>query len=481
MKTISIKRVFTVITAIILFTACAKSDQTDPDLNGLSSRIKVSARDITSEPATKTTLTDLIVSWNSGDRIGIFSPQAKPSAGGDPGVSNLVYTAQSSAVSSEFTGEMYWGTDPHEFYAYYPYTAGDFTVGNVPVTVPSVQTQTGNSNVQLADYDITVANPLSGISRGSDSDPTSVDFRFNHLFTLLDFRITPFSGRTIKEIELEAAPDSKLSVSGTVDISEPTPASGVPYAIDGATGTNKVKVSITGGLPLSPDENSPGVFMMINPGDYSSQALKINIKTEDDQVHTITRQGIDFERGTKYRVNVSDNFGETITLASWVFTGTDNETIPTPIYSTNKFSSNSTHYMWFDPQHELYPQYQSEYESLYASGWEPGTLWYLYIYPNQTIPAGKTISITFDAYSVLHGPRDFIAYLLYSESVGWVAMGNPIVLTTTRQTFERHAEISAETDEFWLALYCNSSYTTHGLSVSSLSGSMLQNVSVRMY
>ncbi|MEJ1730671.1 hypothetical protein SMA90_30560, partial [Escherichia coli] len=96
------------------------------------------------------------------------------------------------------------------------------------------------------------------------------------------------------------------------------------------------KVSITGGLPLSPDENSPGVFMMINPGDYSSQALKINIKTEDDQVHTITRQGIDFERGTKYRVNVSDNFGETITLASWVFTGTDNETIQTPIYFTNK-------------------------------------------------------------------------------------------------------------------------------------------------
>jgi len=74
MKTISIKRVFTVITAITLFTACAKSDQTDPDLNGSSSRIKVSARDITSEPATKTTLTDLIVSWNSGDRIGIFSP-----------------------------------------------------------------------------------------------------------------------------------------------------------------------------------------------------------------------------------------------------------------------------------------------------------------------------------------------------------------------------------------------------------------------
>ena len=296
---------------IIIVTpfACAKETQNSPE-DPLKNTIKIIGADASAGSETKTTLDGFVTSWVAGDQAGIFSPNARQSAGGSVGVANRVYTAQSSATVSDFTGEIYWGTGAHSFYAYYPHAAGAFTAGVVPVSVPANQTQVGTSSTHLSAYDMMVATPVTNLDPGTEDNPAVVNLRFNHLFALLDFRIASISDKTIKEVELVAPGGTNIYISGTVDITQATPASGVSYNIADPTGGNSVKVTITGGLDPTDDYNTtPGVFMMVNPGNYTGQTFTINIKTNDDVVYTQTRAGTEFKRGTRYLVKFNDELG----------------------------------------------------------------------------------------------------------------------------------------------------------------------------
>lgn len=296
---------------IIIVTpfACAKETQNSTE-DPLKNTIKIIGADASAGSETKTSLDGLVTSWVAGDQAGIFSPNARQSAGGSVGVANRVYTAQSSATVSDFTGEIYWGTGAHSFYAYYPHAAGAFTAGVVPVSVPANQTQVGTSSTHLSAYDMMVATPVTNLDPGTEDNPAVVNLRFNHLFALLDFRIASISDKTIKEVELVAPGGTNIYISGTVDITQATPASGVSYNIADPTGGNSVKVTITGGLDPTNDYNTtPGVFMMVNPGNYTGQTFTINIKTNDDVVYTQTRSGTEFKRGTRYLVRANDELG----------------------------------------------------------------------------------------------------------------------------------------------------------------------------
>lgn len=294
---------------IVTLFACIKEPVNNSDVP-LSKAIKVICADVSAGAETKTTIDGVVTSWVAGDKVGIFSPNAKVSPGGSSGAANVVYNAASSAAVSDFSGEMYWGTGSHSFYAYYPHTAGAFTAGNVPVSVPAAQTQVGTASTHLSDYDIMVANPVTNLDPGTENNAAVVDLRFNHLFTLLDFRIASISSKMITEVELEAPEGTNIAISGTVNIASATPATGVAYTIADATGGNKVKVSITGGIDPTDNYNTtPGVFMIINPGDYTGQTFNINIKTDDNEIYTLTRTGANFKRGTRYLVRANDELG----------------------------------------------------------------------------------------------------------------------------------------------------------------------------
>lgn len=289
--------------------ACVKETQNSPE-ETLKSTIKIIGSDASAGSETKTSLDGLVTSWVAGDQAGIFSPNARQSAGGSVGVANQVYTAQSSATVSDFTGEIYWGSGAHSFYAYYPYSAGIFTAGAVPVSVPANQTQVGTSNSHLSAYDMMVATPITNLDPGTEDNRAVVNLRFNHLFALLDFRIASISEKTIKEVELVAPGGTNISISGTIDITQETPASGVSYNIASPTGGNSVKVTITGVLDPTDNYNTtPGIFMIVNPGNYTGQTFTINIKTDDDAIYTLTRPGTDFKRGTRYLVRANDELG----------------------------------------------------------------------------------------------------------------------------------------------------------------------------
>ena len=105
--------------ALILIPAsCSKVDK-QTNKNTLSDidpeSIVITGED--ASPDTKTTLNLLVTSWvMTADKVGVYSPQARPTAGGADGVTNTPYTASTSAAISNFTGAMYWGTvNPHLF------------------------------------------------------------------------------------------------------------------------------------------------------------------------------------------------------------------------------------------------------------------------------------------------------------------------------------------------------------------------------
>lgn len=300
--------IFLSIFVSVLILSCDKEGGSQLVYNN-SESIAVFGTDAQSDHNTKTSLDGFSLSWLVGDQIGIFSPEAGTSVGIGGGVENINYIAQTSASSSAFSGGMYWGSGAHSFYAYYPYNSlGGFIQTSVPVTVPTVQTQVGASKSHLSNYDFLIATPITGVSPVAGSEPASVNFSFNHLFTLLEFKITSSSSRNITEVELVGPEGEVLSVSGTVNITLPTPANSVPYAISSINESNSVKVNITGGITCtSENETTPSIFMMINPSDLSGKEITILIKTNSEIVQAVTRTGINFKRGFKYLVNVASD------------------------------------------------------------------------------------------------------------------------------------------------------------------------------
>jgi len=171
--------------------------------------------------------------WRAGDRTGLFSPQALSAPGAAPGSSNRPFTAVASALSSRFSGEMYWGSGLHDFYAYYPYSseaapASEHSASeiNVKVSLPANQYQNGDNSDHVANYDFMVASPLRGISSEniSQTEPATVSFRFHHLFSLLVFQFTSsFISGEIVSLKLTSHGTPISLDSGTVDISQPSP------------------------------------------------------------------------------------------------------------------------------------------------------------------------------------------------------------------------------------------------------------------
>ena len=253
---------------------------------------------------TKTTLDDMETHWIADtDKVGIYSPQARPTSGGDPGVENSEFTAETTGKSSDFEGEMYWGSGDHDFYFYYPWASGTPDATDVPITLPTAQTQSAAGNsAHIGVLDFMVATPLTGVSPGGAGDETSgVNFQYNHVFTLLEFQVTGTG--TLSKVKL-AGPGTLAFGSGTIDITQGTPDAGVAYTIAGSPDEyDEVTVELVTPVELGVDAVS--VYMMINPGDHSGDmAIGLEIGGEYTYMAKSPPEG-GFERGKKYEVPVN--------------------------------------------------------------------------------------------------------------------------------------------------------------------------------
>jgi len=321
MKTIRFTAFSMLIGLFILVSACKK--ETNPaTVPQTGSKILVTGQD--AGTGLKSTLSNQTTVWIAGsDMVGIFSPQARPTSGGTAGVTNRKFKATTSASSSAFSpeldNEMYWGTtDPHLFYAYYPYSATAGTDATlVPITLATGQTQSaGDNSAHIGALDFLVATPVSQ-APGGENGATTVNLHYNHVFSILEFQIKRSSGSAkITKIKL-TPPTTNLSLtSGTINITTATPGADVSYTISSPVGTKEITLTITDGvLPTADYATTPKIYMMILPGNFSAESMTIGIEYGSSGIFiNNVKTGINFERGKKYVVQIDvpiDGYGNT--------------------------------------------------------------------------------------------------------------------------------------------------------------------------
>jgi uncharacterized protein (TIGR02145 family) len=300
---------------LLLMTPSCNKDTSDSEDNTLpdnnSKNIRISGQDVNT--ITKTTLSGFVTSWvATTDKVGVYCEQA---TGGN---TNVEYIASTSAATSLFTGAMKWGAGLHTFYAYYPYSAGSPALNVVPVSLSATQTQNGTNSTHIGALDFMVASPMTGVTPGTAGESTTVNLSYNHVFSLLEFKIKRSGGSgNITKIKLTAPTENLSLTSGTLDLREPTPGAGISYTIASPVGGKEITLTITGGVTPTDDyATTPSIFMMIAPGDHSSDSLTIGVEYDSNPgVYSyFNKIGTSFTRGVKYIVPLEQSVYSGTTL-----------------------------------------------------------------------------------------------------------------------------------------------------------------------
>ena len=381
-------KTLSVVLIITAINGCTLQEAPDPPTGGGAITITaqtVQEQDVTNVPGTKTTLSGdegLETHWvATTDKIGIFSPQARTTEGGDPPVNNAEFTAQTSAKSSNFTGTMFWGADGnHDFYAYYPRNpefTGERTV--VPVSLASAQSQSeGGNSAHIGALDYMVATPLT-VARGG-----AVNLTFNHVFVMIEFQITGSDSGSLSAVRLSGDDsDNPLACAGTIDLTQSAPAAGSPYSITTPSTSKYVTVTLGTAAPLS-SETATSVYMMILPG-AQSKNLQIGVKIEGNWTDISKAQPAGgFVRGKKYVVALNTE-GD-----GWNATYKDNRDDKTYPYVTIGTQ------VWMTENLAYLPSV-----SLPTSGSESSPYYYVYDYNGTSYTEAKTTT-NYQPYGVLY-------------------------------------------------------------------------------
>ncbi|GHV00113.1 hypothetical protein FACS1894159_05280 [Bacteroidia bacterium] len=313
---------------VILFDAgfeAAPGDETDP-----AQQAAQAFRAVDQTGDTRTSIDGLSTKWVAGDKIGVFSDNARiADVGEDTGdvsspykVVNFPLTAVSNNGASAFSGTMYWknNSSDHVFYAYYPHSATDAAKSAVPIEVKPVQNQTAGSNpAHVSDHDFLIAHETT-----VNPDPiwggtpdNKVHFSFKRVFCMIEFRIKGSGNISRVNLSSADANDVLAFTGATISLTPSAPASGSNYTIPLAgTGVVKYKsviLNVPSTALTSPASyaDAKKFYMVINPSDLTGKSLDIRM-TIDGQVKRLSKTGINFLRGKKYVVNIDASTAENL-------------------------------------------------------------------------------------------------------------------------------------------------------------------------
>jgi len=293
------------LTAVLLITAINACTLQEIPESGNPGAITITGQTVLEQamsnlPGSKTILSGVETHWVNGDKIGVFSPEAKPTSESAPPTKNAESTAltETPAKSSSFTSSLVWGSDSdHHFYAYYPYGT-EYTsaqTAEVPISLASAQNQSGDGNKDhIGALDFMVATPLTVASGGA------VSLTFNHVFVMIEFQIK--GSGTLSQISLSGA--NPLACAGTIDLTQSAPAAESPYSITTTSTSKYVTVTLGSGASLN-SETATSVYMMILPGPQSEN-LQIAVKIDGNWKEMSKPQPDGgFVRGKKYLVTLN--------------------------------------------------------------------------------------------------------------------------------------------------------------------------------
>ncbi len=298
------KYIYILYITLLVFSSCVREDIPGEAVQQSGETIKISG--IYNSPQTKTTLNGLITSWETLDKTGIYCAQAK-NPGGVTGVKNAEFTAATQTVSSFFDGTIFWGAGVHYFYSYYPYSAANSSKNatEIPITLPSTQSQAGATYSHIGDIDFLVSTPKS-FNPLTEGAATPVDLVYNHVFSMIEFKVLIPQGTTkFNKIEITTSSAANLSLtSGIIDLTQTKPVGDAIYTITGVAGSNSSILNITGDCIITNNPaTSAGAMLMISPGNHIGGTFTVNAYT-DLGVTTVIRDGINIKRNNKYNLTI---------------------------------------------------------------------------------------------------------------------------------------------------------------------------------
>jgi len=317
MKKIFINKTASILSIIFIITAgsCSKEISENVVSEGSSQKILITGVD--ANTITKTTINGLVTSWNAGDKVGIYSPQARTVGSGGTAIVNSEFTAASTGTSSLFNGTMYWGLEKdsyglvpaNHFYAYYPYSGSAGTdAAAVQITLATAQVQAAtNSNAHIGALDFMIATPATVTPPGATSQigNTVVSLHYNHVFTVLEFQIKGTGA--LKAVKLVSPSNPIAFNGGTINITQATPVADVAYTFASQTGTTtQAVVTLTTPVAnLTATNTDTKVYMVINPGTQTGNYL-IGLSSDGTTWTYISKAAPDggFLRGKKYVVAI---------------------------------------------------------------------------------------------------------------------------------------------------------------------------------
>jgi hypothetical protein len=302
LKTNTMKNILLTVIFLLPFAmmSCKKEQ-----VNNSANLVKVTAQNGSAE-ALKTAIINSSVDWIAGaDHIGFYSDLAYTGTPGNP-ATNVDYSAQTSANISILSSStpVYWdgASTVHNFYAYYPYASGTAASTEVPITLWPVQTQVGGTTDHIGALDFTVATPVSLTSADPGGTNPTVNFHFNHVFSILKFDLTCTANRTLKSISVTSDGSSIALDStniSTIDITQTLPDPGVQYNINYY---GVPDVTLKTNLDLSPTAVA-SAYMVIFPGEANDgDTFTIVYTSSTGATYPVTKTGINFERGKVYTV-----------------------------------------------------------------------------------------------------------------------------------------------------------------------------------
>ena len=226
------------------------------------------------------------VSWETGDRVGLF-----------PGSGNSVAAAVNmdttpKTIDLSTSAPLQAGT---VIYAYYPCQEGDAAASAARIVFPENQAGGAVSAMPLAGVPFTV----------SDGEVTNGSIFFLNLGSVIDFRVfsDQFQGQQVKSVTLTASSGGPVSGTATLDLTAISAADEEYDVPDLAWTVGKASVTLRQDAPVAPDKETASeghLYMIVAPGTYSGSIAVIT----DVATYTFPFSEIAFKRNGLKRINL---------------------------------------------------------------------------------------------------------------------------------------------------------------------------------
>lgn len=269
------------------------------------------------------------LSWDKGDEIGVFTD----------GQHNVKYRTEAAGASSALSpvnmrAPVKWlsETAPQSFYAVYPYTESlqEENPAAYPVSVPSVQTQAGMSDlghVEGLDF-------MWAAAKDCKKEDGAVSFGFNHAFSVIDLELSCDKKVIIDNIIVESEGDSPIAFTGgSIDL-----ATG-ELSLGEANKSNKIDLQC--GFIVSA-KGSSHFYLIANPY-IGGEAVKISVISKGVKTVLVTKTvpegGLPVGKTIHVKADYAVPSGVEVVINDLSAAGTANTYIVTKPASSYKFKA----------------------------------------------------------------------------------------------------------------------------------------------